>query len=87
MNATTLYPGLRVRLCRTSPIECEGVAPGPGHAGVLVEAPAEGDARRCWGVRFEGLSLVWPIPEHLLEAVDEVAPAPRQVKGRTAHAA
>ena len=68
-----LLTGQRVRLSATSPIESEGVAPGPGHVGVLVAPPAGNDKRRCWAVRFEGLSLIWHIPEHLLEQLDEVS--------------
>jgi len=68
MHTANLQNGARVRLAATSPIESEGVAPAPGQPGTVVEPPATGDPRRCWGVRFEGLSLVWRIPEHLLEA-------------------
>ena len=90
MDNSTLGLGQRIRLCSTSPIESEGVAPGPGHAGVLVETPARGDARRCWGVRFEGISLVWRIPEQLLESVDDMQVVPlrsRDGSRQPAHAA
>lgn len=89
MDARTLTIGRPVRLCSTSPIESEGVAPGPGHAGVLVEPPASDDGRRCWGVRFDGLSLVWRIPESLLEPVEGLQSA-RSVSAsptESAHAA
>ena len=39
---------------------------------MLVQPPAGNDSRRCWAVHFEGLSLVWHIPEHLLERIDEL---------------
>lgn len=75
MNAATLSPGDRVRLVHTCPIESEGVAPRPGQPGVLVCAPSPADGRRCWGVRFDGLSLVWHIPQAFLEPVPELRPA------------
>ena len=71
MHHSHLRTGLRVRLSNASPIESEGVAPRPGHWGMLVAEPVAGDGRRCWAVRFDGLSLDWRIPEHLLEPPEE----------------